>query len=148
MVQGQHPRGAGEATGPAAHRCVVVGVGLNLATPVLPDLAATLPENAVSGMAPVAPAGLHECLPELDAGGLLLRLLPSLARDLHAFEALGFEAFAQRFAQRDALAGQAVRTSDGLEGQACGVGTDGCLRLLTAAGMREIGSAEVSVRPC
>ena len=39
---------------------------------------------------------------------LLLRLLPPLVRDLQAFEALGFDAFAQRFAQRDALSGQTV----------------------------------------
>jgi BirA family biotin operon repressor/biotin-[acetyl-CoA-carboxylase] ligase len=122
-------------------RCAVVGVGLNLATPVLPEL-------PPAEMPPVPPAGLRECLPDLDAGALLLRVLPTLVRDLQAFEALGFDAFAQRFAQRDALSGQAVRTSDGLEGTACGVGTDGCLRVLTADGMRDVSSAEVSVRPC
>ena len=131
-----------------AGRCVVVGVGLNLATPVLPDLPTTRPEGTAADMPPVPPAGLRECLPGLDAGALLLCLLPALVRDLQAFEALGFGAFAQRFAQRDALAGQAVFTSDGLTGTACGVGADGCLRLLTAEGMREISSAEVSVRPC
>lgn len=128
-------------------RCVVVGVGLNLATPVLPDLPAPS-EGAAASMPAVPPAGLRECLPGLDAGALLLRLLPPLVRDLQAFEALGFDAFAQRFAQRDALSGQTVRTSDGLEGTACGVGADGSLRLLTANGMRDISSAEVSVRPC
>lgn len=122
-------------------RCAVVGVGLNLATPVLPEL-------PPAEMPAVPPAGLRECLPDLDAGALLLRVLPPLVRDLQAFEALGFDAFAQRFAQRDALSGQAVRTSDGLEGTACGVGTDGCLRVLTADGMRDVSSAEVSVRSC
>lgn len=122
-------------------RCAVVGVGLNLATPVLPELAA-------AEMPPVPPAGLRECLPGLEAGPLMLRVLPALVRDLHAFETLGFEAFAQRFTQRDALLGQAVRTSDGLEGEACGIGPDGCLRVLTAEGMRMVNSAEVSVRPC
>ena len=122
-------------------RCAVVGVGLNLATPVLPELPA-------AEMPPVPPAGLRECLPGLEAGALMLRVLPALVRDLQAFETLGFEAFAQRFAQRDALLGQAVRTSDGLDGEACGVGPDGCLRVLTANGMRDVSSAEVSVRPC
>lgn len=124
-----------------AGRCVVVGVGLNLATPVLPALPA-------ADMPPVPPAGLRECLPGLEAGPLMGQVLPALVRDVQAFEALGFEAFAQRFAQRDALSGQAVRTSDGLEGEACGVGTDGGLRVLTADGMRTVSSAEVSVRPC
>jgi BirA family biotin operon repressor/biotin-[acetyl-CoA-carboxylase] ligase len=136
LVETANP-GATQGTG----RCAVVGVGLNLATPVLPEL-------PPAEMPPVPPAGLRECLPELDAGALMLRVLPALVRDLQAFEALGFDAFAQRFAQRDALAGQAVRTSDGLEGMACGVGSDGCLRLLTAEGMRDVSSAEVSVRPC
>jgi BirA family biotin operon repressor/biotin-[acetyl-CoA-carboxylase] ligase len=122
-------------------RCAVVGVGLNLATPVLPEMPA-------AEMPAMPPAGLRECLPGLDAGALLLRVLPTLVRDLQAFEALGFEAFAQRFAQRDALAGLEVRCSDGLQGQACGVGADGGLRLLTPEGLREVHSAEVSVRPC
>ena len=124
-----------------AGRCVVVGVGLNLATPVLPSLPA-------ADMPPVPPAGLRECLPGLEAGPLMGQVLPALVRDVQAFEALGFEAFAQRFAQRDALSGQAVRTSDGLEGEACGVGPDGGLRVLTTDGMRTVSSAEVSVRPC
>lgn len=136
LVETANP-GATQGTG----RCAVVGVGLNLATPVLPEL-------PPAEMPPVPPAGLRECLPELDAGALLLRVLPALVRDLQAFETLGFDAFAQRFAQRDVLAGQAVRTSDGLEGTACGVGSDGCLRVLTAEGVRDVSSAEVSVRPC
>ena len=42
-------------------RCAVVGVGLNLTTPVLPEMPAT-------DMPAVPPAGLRECLPELTAG--------------------------------------------------------------------------------
>ncbi|WP_342131155.1 biotin--[acetyl-CoA-carboxylase] ligase [Hydrogenophaga sp. OTU3427] len=136
LVETANP-GANQGAG----RCAVVGVGLNLATPALPEMPAT-------EMPALPPAGLRECLPGLEAGALLLRVLPALVRDLQAFEALGFEAFAQRFSQRDALLDQAVRTSDGLEGTACGVGTDGCLRVLTTQGMRDVSSAEVSVRPC
>ena len=140
---GAHTGNPSDATqGPS--RCAVVGVGLNLATPVLPPL----PAAQIPPVPPVPPVGLREFLPDVDAGALLMRVLPGLVRDLQAFEALGFEAFAQRFAQRDALMGQAVRTSDGVEGEACGVGPDGCLRVLTAQGMRDINSAEVSVRPC
>jgi len=127
--------------GAQGRRGVVVGVGLNLATPSLDGL----PAGQVPG---VPPAGLRECLPGLEAGELLLRVVPGLVRDLLAFEALGFDGFAQRFAQRDALAGLEVRCSDGLQGQACGVGPDGGLRLLTPEGLREVHSAEVSVRPC
>ena len=64
-----------------------------------------------------------------------------------AFEQEGFAPFQARFAARDALAGRAVRLSDGTEGSACGVGPHGALRLQTAAGMRDISSQEVSVRP-
>jgi BirA family biotin operon repressor/biotin-[acetyl-CoA-carboxylase] ligase len=127
--------------GAQGRRGVVVGVGLNLATPSLDGL----PAGQVPG---VPPAGLRECLPGLEAGELLLRVVPGLVRDLQAFEALGFDGFAQRFAQRHALAGLEVRCSDGLQGQACGVGADGGLRLLTPEGLREVHSAEVSVRPC
>ena len=81
-------------------------------------------------MPAMPPAGLRECLPGLDAGALLLRVLPALVRDLQAFEALGFEAFAQRFTQRDALLGQPVHTSDGLTGEACGVPSARSIRSL------------------
>jgi BirA family biotin operon repressor/biotin-[acetyl-CoA-carboxylase] ligase len=64
-----------------------------------------------------------------------------------AFERDGFAPFQARFAARDALAGRAVRLSDGTEGNACGVGPQGALRVQTAAGMRDISSQEVSVRP-
>ena len=38
--------------------------------------------------------------------------------------------------------------SDGTTGTGQGVGPDGSLRVMTAQGLREISSAEVSVRPC
>ncbi|MDO8718130.1 MAG: biotin--[acetyl-CoA-carboxylase] ligase, partial [Polaromonas sp.] len=43
--------------------------------------------------------------------------------------------------------GRAVQLSDGTQGSAYGVGENGALRVHTAAGMKEITSAEVSVRP-
>ena len=45
------------------------------------------------------------------------------------------------------LAGQPVQLSDGSEGVALGVGPDGALRVRCATGVREVRSAEVSVRP-
>jgi BirA family biotin operon repressor/biotin-[acetyl-CoA-carboxylase] ligase len=45
------------------------------------------------------------------------------------------------------LKGRRVHTSDGLLGVALGVSAGGALRLQTDAGLQEIHSAEVSVRP-
>jgi BirA family biotin operon repressor/biotin-[acetyl-CoA-carboxylase] ligase len=70
---------------------------------------------------------------------------------LLAFEALGFSAFAQRFAQRDALRDQALVLSDGknppTQGTGCGVDEQGALLVLTPQGMHTVHSADVSVRP-
>ena len=52
-----------------------------------------------------------------------------------------------RYAARDVLAGGDVVLSDGLTGRALGVSAQGALKVRTDAGVREITSAEVSVRP-
>ena len=135
-----------------AARYVVVGVGLNLETPELPppDLSVNVAGEAAA-LPPVPPVGLRALpvnLAERDAGEWLAAVLPPLVQDLLAFERTGFAAFAARFAARDALAGLALRLSDGREGQALGVGPDGTLRMQTAQGLVEVSSAEVSVRPC
>ena len=122
-------------------RAAVVGIGINLATPqVTPDPNAALPA--------VPPAGWREWQPDATAGTVLEALVPALVRDLLAFQALGFSAFAQRFARRDALDGLPVVLSDGRRGTACGVGDDGALRMLTDNGLQLVNSQEVSVRPC
>lgn len=122
-------------------RVAVVGIGINLATPqVMPDPNAALPA--------VPPVGLREWQPDAEAGAVLEALAPALVRDLLAFQALGFSAFAQRFALRDALNGRPVTLSDGRQGTACGVGDDGALRVLTDNGLQLVNSQEVSVRPC
>lgn len=127
--------------GGSGGRVAVVGIGINLATPqVAPDPQAALPA--------VPPVGLREWQPGAEAGALLQTLAPALVRDLLAFQALGFSAFAQRFAQRDALDGHSIRFSDGREGMACGVSEDGALRVLTDNGLELVNSQEVSVRPC
>lgn len=118
----------------SATRWVVVGIGLNVAP------------RSSEGLA--MPAGsLHELDPRWDAPTALDRIAEPLVDALLAFEAYGFAPLVAPFAERDALAGRLVRLSDGREGLAEGVGPDGALRVRTAAGVVEVASAEVSVRP-
>ena len=119
---------------PGAARYAVVGIGLNIAPLVGADFA-------------TPPAWLQALRPGIDAPGALARIAAPLAQVLRAFEAGGFAPLAARFAARDLLAGQPVRLSDGSEGVAQGVGPGGALRVQTAQGLREVHSAEVSVRP-
>ena len=78
-------------------------------------------------MAAMPPAGLAEVCMGQTAGETLEAVVPALVRDVLRFESEGFAAFAARFAQRDALFQQAVRLSDGREGQAEGVDANGAL---------------------
>ena len=123
-------------------RYAVIGVGVNIEPVALAPAAGTAP-----AMAAVAPGCLRELDGGIDAPQALLRIVPALVRAVRAFEQSGFSPFQARFAARDVLAGRAVRLSDGSEGTAHGVAGNGALRLLTPAGMREVRSAEVSVRP-
>ena len=124
-------------------RYVVIGVGLNVMPP-----AQTFETAAQSGMPPgVAATSLQAFWPGVDAPWALQAVAAPLVAAVLAFEREGFAPFQARFAARDALAGRAVRLSDGTEGSACGVGPQGALRVQTAAGMRDISSQEVSVRP-
>lgn len=131
-----------------ARRSVVIGVGINIARPEAAAVQAVVTNSHDSPPAPMAPAGLAELLVGITAGETLARVVPPLVRDLLAFEALGFPAFAERYARRDALHGLTVRLSDGTEGSACGVDGQGGLLLRTADGLRTVTSSEVSVRPC
>jgi BirA family transcriptional regulator, biotin operon repressor / biotin---[acetyl-CoA-carboxylase] ligase len=137
---------AGTGDSAAAQRTVVVGVGINIARPE------TATVNALTGapptLPPVAPAGLAEVLVGITAGEVLERVARALVRDVRRFEREGFGPFEARFAVRDVLKGRPVRLSDGVEGTASGVTSQGALQVLTAQGMREVTSAEVSVRPC
>jgi BirA family biotin operon repressor/biotin-[acetyl-CoA-carboxylase] ligase len=138
--------GATPSTASPQPRLVVVGVGINIARPLAAVVTSTA--SAASPLAAMEPAGLAEVLVGTNAGEVMERVVPALVSDLQAFAASGFSVFAERFAQRDALRDRAVRLSDGTEGTACGVDTDGALLVLTAQGMRPITSSEVSVRPC
>jgi BirA family biotin operon repressor/biotin-[acetyl-CoA-carboxylase] ligase len=124
-------------------RYVVIGVGLNI-KPL--QLAASAAAATPAGSA-IAPGCLQDLFPELDAPAVLLRVLPPLVQALQGFEQFGFAPFQARFAARDVLSGRAVQLSDGSQGTAHGVGENGGLRVQTAAGMQEITSSEVSVRP-
>jgi BirA family biotin operon repressor/biotin-[acetyl-CoA-carboxylase] ligase len=137
---------AGTGEGAAKQRLVVVGVGINIARPEAAAVSALASPDAA--LAPMALAGLAEVLVGITAGEVLARVAPALVRDILAFEARGFAAFAARFAQRDALQGQSVQLSDGTQGTARGVNPQGALQVLTAQGLQTIHSSEVSVRPC
>ncbi len=123
------------AATPDAPRYAVIGIGINLASPPAQGLA-------------TPPAWLRELHPDAAAPELLLRIAAPLAQTLRAFEALGFAPFRARFEARDVLRDRYVGLSDGREGTAHGVTDTGGLLVHTAAGMEEITSSELSVRPC
>ena len=115
-------------------RYVVIGVGINIAAP------------DAAGLSTLA-AWLGEVQPAMDAGQALQRIAAPLVRAVQTFEAQGFAPFQARFNALDVLGGRAVVCSDGTTGEAKGVDATGALLVHTAAGLRKITSAEVSVRP-
>ena len=127
-------------------RYVVMGVGINIRALSLPAAATT--DSVLTTGVPMPAAGLQQLLPDMDAAQTLLRVVPPLVQAVQAFEQFGFAPFQARFARRDLLSGRAVVLSDGTTGRAYGVGENGALLVHTAAGMKEITSSEVSVRPC
>jgi BirA family biotin operon repressor/biotin-[acetyl-CoA-carboxylase] ligase len=123
-----------EAASMGGRSQVVVGVGLNIRP---------RPAEGLN----TAPAALTELLPCLTASEALLRVAFPLLQTLLAFEREGFDTFQSRFESRDVLKGRRVHTSDGQQGVALGVSPQGALRLQTDAGVQDIHSAEISVRP-
>lgn len=115
-------------------RYAIVGVGINVQP------------RAAEGLS-TPPAFLQQLRPGMDAGGALLVIVPALVAALQRFEEEGFAPFRDAFAQRDVLAGRAVRLSDGTTGTAQGVDGQGALLVHTAAGPIAVTSSEVSVRP-
>ena len=128
-----------------AGRYVVIGIGLNIA-PAQQVLQALTHEPDAPAVSGVPPAWLQSLLPGITAPAALERVALPLVRAVQAFAHVGFAPFEARFAARDALAGQAVRLSDGTQGQAEGVDATGALRVRTAAGVQRITSGEISVR--
>jgi BirA family biotin operon repressor/biotin-[acetyl-CoA-carboxylase] ligase len=123
-----------EAASMAGHSQVVVGVGLNIR-----------PRGADGLNTP--PAALTELLPHLTAPDALACLALPLIQTLLTFEHEGFAPLQARFESRDVLKGRRVHTSDGQVGESLGVGPTGALRVQTDAGVQELHSAEISVRP-
>ena len=117
----------------AQARYTVIGVGLNIATPLADGLAH-------------APAGWAKVDATASAPALLAQVAAPLLRDVQAFADHGFAPLQAAFGQRDALRGQAVQLSDGRHGQALGVDAQGGLRVQVAGELHTITSAEVSVR--
>ncbi len=123
-----------EAASMGGRSQVVIGVGLNIR-----------PRPADGLNTP--PAALTECLPYMTASAALTQIAAPLIQTLLAFEKTGFAPLQTRFEARDVLKGRRVHTSDGLHGTSLGVSASGALRLQTDAGVVDIHSSEVSVRP-
>jgi BirA family biotin operon repressor/biotin-[acetyl-CoA-carboxylase] ligase len=105
-------------------RCeAVIGIGINV----------RLPDGLDVGQPAIDLAALDL---KLSRDALLDRLLPNLDRILDTFSAEGFAAFVARWNALDLLRGQTVAIGrvDRRHGEVLGVGADGCLRLLDAAG--------------
>ena len=117
-----------------AARVAVVGVGVNVRA------------QAVDGaLAAAAAASLDEIDPGATPSSALERVAPALVEALARFDALGFAAFAERFAARDLLRGRAVVGGD-VSGIAAGIATDGALRVDTGAGIVAVTSGEWRLR--
>ena len=120
-----------------ARRVAVIGIGLNVR-----------PIAASAGLTSGS-ASFQELEPDASAPALLARVVPALAATLRLFERAGFAPFHARYAARDLLFGQPVRTTqpDVPEGIAAGVTAQGSLLVRTPEGtVRPVSSGEVSVR--
>ena len=124
-----------ETVAAGAKRLAVIGIGLNVAPMRTADTS--------SGFGCV-----QELEPSATPPSVLERIALPLVGALKQFEAAGFAPFEARYAQRDLLLGQAVRTTlpDVAEGVARGVSALGALRVQTPSGLVEVTSGEVSVR--
>ncbi len=118
-------------------RYVVIGVGINIRA-----FDMTLQDPTA-----VAPNCLQSLQPNADVASTLQRVVLPLVQTVQAFAAFGFAPYHARFGQRDVLANRQVQLTDGTHGRAHGVTPTGALLVHTAAGMKEITSSEVSVRP-
>ena len=115
-------------------RYCVVGVGVNIASPV------------VEGLSTV-PLGLQDLQNGITAPKALMQVAEPLLATLLAFERTGFAPLQNAFNARDALRNLNVTLSDGRHGVARGVDATGAMLVDTDQGQEAISSAEVSVRP-
>jgi BirA family biotin operon repressor/biotin-[acetyl-CoA-carboxylase] ligase len=123
-----------EAASQGPQSYAVIGVGLNVRKPTATDLRTPA-------------AAIQEFWAEATAPLVLERVAAPLIRMLLEFKSQGFAPLQHRFNQRDAILGQVVHTSDGIQGVCEGVDEHGVLQIATAQGRVKINSAEVSVRP-
>ena len=126
-----------ETASVGALRYAVIGIGLNINTPAA----------ASSEAWRTPPAALNEVLPGVEATDVLQQVILPLVKCLQRFETQGFAPQQADFQTRDLLLGREVECSDGVVGTGRGVDASGALLVHTAAGLRKISSAEVSVRP-
>ena len=127
-----------ETVSVGAQRYAVIGIGLNIHMP-------TATPDAEAWRTP--PASLNDLLPGVQAPDVLQQLMLPLMKCLKRFEAQGFAPLQADFQTRDLLFGRELVCSDGVLGIGRGVDASGALLVHTAAGLRKISSAEVSVRP-
>lgn len=128
---------SGEYQGPCA---AVIGIGLNL------RLTDALREQAGQPICDLAT--LAGGTPP-DRNRAAAALITSLVEGLEQFEHEGLTAFADDYAEHDALRGVPLRVSSAsgeLDGIGAGIDVRGALQLQTAAGLRCIDSADVTVR--
>ena len=90
---------------------------------------------------------MRELLPGVLAVDVLQQVVLPLVKCLQRFETEGFAPLRAEYQKRDVLHGREVACSDGVCGMAQGVDASGAMLVHTAAGLKRISSAEVSVRP-
>ena len=130
-----HGAGASDPFNPhRPERYVVIGVGINVRAPEGDGLS-------------TVPGSLQMLDTRWDAPQAMQAVVPPLVGMLQAFARQGFAPLVGQFAERDALAGRVVNLSDGTSGTAQGVAADGALLVRTDAGVVQVTSSEISVRP-
>ena len=128
--------------GPDAGHTIVIGIGLNLSNA---DILSQALERAIADWTHV------DARPDITAADLACALASSLHQAVLDVQRDGFGAFLQRYAQVDALAGQAVNVIDQgrilQQGIAQGIDAQGRLQLATPDGIQPIVVGEISIRP-
>lgn len=127
----------GEFMGPCH---AIVGIGINVRLPA--GMRAKL-ERACTDLADLC----GDAAPSRHA--LATAMIARLVETLDAFDASGFAAFTQAWAERDALAGRRIRVQGAhgtFDGTAAGTDARGALRVRIGEGIRVVDSAEVTVR--
>ncbi len=139
-----------------ALRYVVIGMGINLATPADTDL-----RTPPVGLRTVLASGRDASVSQnstgdanaanaapLDLGAVVMaRIAKPLLDALALFEHEGFAPFEAAYAELDLLRNQRVTLSDGREGHCVGLAPDGALLVQVDGQTLPIQSGEVSVRP-